>query len=122
LTLGEAAPFNPYYKEALSMGTLKTLAWSNQNGVRRPRITVIDLDNVEFFQEHDAGNGTCLIALKTDDVSGNYRAMHVDISVNQMIAIMKEHKNNPDKDFDTHPSFTDEDIVEEKKSRKTSKQ
>ena len=42
---------------------------------------------------------------------------HVDVSIKQMLKIMKEHKKNPDKDFYTHPDYD-----ENEKSNNSSQQ
>jgi len=103
------------------MGLLKTLAWTERKKVTCPRTVVIDFDNIEYIHESDDGDdGTCMIALKNTKPSDTYNAaLHVDISMDQMIAILKEHKKNPDKIFETHPKI--EEFVENEISRKTSK-
>ena len=76
------------------MATIKTISWITILGKQECKDTLIPMENIRFITEYD--DGTCL--LQVSDKS----SVHVDIPLEQMQRIFKEHHRDKDRDFDTH--------------------
>jgi uncharacterized protein (DUF342 family) len=90
--------------QRVGSGTLKTLGWLytyNAQGERERvcKEIVIPLHKVIATTDNSDRGASCFIIV-SDKI-----AYHVDISLKKMREILKEHMENPDKDFDTHPDI-----------------
>ena len=88
------------------MGMLRCLVFNEQDGIEKWRETVVDLRRVQLFQEDNENDGSICLVVSRDLKEG----IRANITMKRMMEIMKEHKQDPDKDFDESGRETLEEV------------